>query len=294
MAKILVTGGAGFLGKHVVHLLQSLGNQVGVVDNIDPICGGDASFPHSHLDIRDFRALEDFAINGGYTKIVNLAAYGRNLSCQDYPSAAWNVNVNGTLNVLEVARTHPSKIQRVVCCSSNIVLSDQVTVYKETKLAVEALVKLYSTMGVPCIAIRPSNIYGEGQSKIEYQPCAFAGLDKTYIEKKYFTITGDGTQSRDWVHAKDVAKGIEAALVSTNVGMTVDICTGVLASMNTIASMLGVMIKYVPARPGDAKVLISDPHPAIDLLGFKAKIALKDAIWDAFPGVKNESSNNGK
>lgn len=286
--KILVTGGAGFLGKHVLKELVS----VDALDNLDFICGGDSKVPHIDADVRDFAALEKIIVRGGYDHIVHLAAYGRNLSCQHFPLVAWNVNVNGTLNVLEIARRHPELVKRVVCCSSNITLSDQPTVYKETKLAVEQLVSLYSTMGVSCMGVRPSNIYGEGQSKTEYQPCAFAGLDKSYIEKKHFTITGDGTQSRDWIHAKDVAKGIKLALINRNSGETIDLCTGKLTNMNTVAKYLNVPIVYVPARPGDAKELISDPVPAALTLGFSAHIGLETGIWDAFPGVKDESRNN--
>jgi nucleoside-diphosphate-sugar epimerase len=204
------------------------------------------------------------------------------------------VNVNGTLNVLELARRYPNQIQRVVCASSNITLSNKPTVYKDTKLAVESLIGLYHTLGVSCMGLRPSNIYGTGQSKEEYQPCAFAGLDKGYMEKKYFSITGDGTQARDWVHASDVAQAFRLALNSPISGITIDVCTGALYSMNEVARLLDVPIVYTPARPGDAKVLISDPSPAFSLLRFKSQIDLEDGIWDAFPGVKNETSDNGE
>ena len=82
----------------------------------------------------------------------------------------WDTNVNGTLNVLEVARQ--LKLKRVVVCSSNITLSDQLTVYRESKRAVESLVALYASLGVSVMGLRPSNIYGRGQSRTEYQPCA--------------------------------------------------------------------------------------------------------------------------
>ena len=218
------------------------------------------------------------------THIIHLAAYGRNLTCQHFPEAAWKTNVTGTFNVLEAARQLP-QVERVVCASSNITLSDKPTVYKTTKKVCEDLVALYSTMGVSCMALRPSNIYGKGQSKTEYQPCAFAGLDKSYAEKDYFSITGDGTQSRDWTHAKDVARAFKLALLSDISGVTVDVCTGKLASMNTVAGLLDVDVKYVPARPGDAKELVSDPKPASDLIGFNSEVPLEEGIWDAFPEV---------
>ena len=284
MSKFLVTGGAGFLGKYVTSFIKGRGQEVTALDNFDGICGCDVKEDAFIVDVTDFEQLRDVILDYKPDVIIHLAAYGRNLSCQHFPHKAWNVNVNGTLNVLELARQY--RISRVVCCSSNITLSDQPTVYKETKLAVENLVKLYSTLGVSTMALRPSNIYGIGQSPYEYQPCAFAGLDKYYKKHKNFQITGDGTQSRDWVHAYDVARAFYLASFSELSGETLDVCTGKLTSMNEVAKMLGVSVVYTDPRPGDAKELISDPLPAFKNLSFEAKTNLEDGIWDAFPSVK--------
>jgi UDP-glucose 4-epimerase len=275
---VLVTGGCGFLGKYVMKALP----QAVSFDNLDPLCGG-TGVADIFGDVSSLDTLKSVIREYGITHIVHLAAYGRNLTCQNFPESAWRTNVTGTFNVLEAARQ--LDVKRVVCASSNITLSDQPTVYKTTKKACEDLVSLYATMGVSCMALRPSNIYGKGQSKSEYQPCAFAGLDKSYAEKGYFTITGDGTQSRDWTHAQDVARAFVLALFSDISGVSYDVCTGSLTSMNTIAGILDVDVKYVPARPGDAKELVSDPGPATDI-GFLAQIKLQNGIWDAFPEVK--------
>ena len=279
--RVLVTGGCGFLGKYAV---KEFGKYCFTFDNLDPLCGG-TSTPDIFGDVSDFATLHAAVKEFGITSIIHLAAYGRNLTCQHFPLKAWDANVTGTLNVLEVARQLP-QVKRVVCASSNITLSDQPTVYKTTKKVCEDLVSLYATMGVSCMALRPSNIYGVGQSKAEYQPCAFAGLDKSYAERGYFTITGDGTQSRDWTHASDVARAFSRALVSGIKGVTLDVCTGKLASMNKVAVILNVDVEYVPARPGDAKELVSDPEPARSMIGFSSAIDLEDGIWDAFPEVK--------
>jgi UDP-glucose 4-epimerase len=289
MSKILVTGAAGFLGKYVTDYFVRQDNKVYGIDNFDNLCGFTRDTDSFHLDILDVDGL-DWAINSiRPDTIIHLAAYGRNLTCQHFAHKAWNVNVNGTLNVLDKAYKYKEFVKRVVCCSSNIVLSDQPTVYKETKLAVEQLVRLYSTLGVSCMGLRPSNIYGKGQSKIEYQPCAFAGLDNSYAKDGYFTITGDGTQARDFTHAKDVARAFYLASKSNIVGSTFDVCTNELTSMNKVAELLGVSIKYIDPRPGDAKVLISDPNPAFEHLGFKSEVRLSEAIWDAFPSIKKVS-----
>lgn len=283
---VLVTGVAGFLGEHVFWRLVNSGKAwVSGADNLERLAGHEPPLPGvgDPIDVTDFSRLVSTVAKLDITHIVHLAALGRNLTCQDHAFKAWQVNVTGTANVLEVARR--LRVRRVVVCSSNIVLSDQPTVYKQTKKTCEDLVQLYTSLGVSCMGLRPSNIYGAGQSKSEYQLCAFAGLDKSYAEHRHFKISGDGSQSRDWVHAEDVARAFEMALFSDVKGVTLDVCTGNLTSMNAIAQMLGADVEYTPARPGDAKELISDPLPAKTLLGFEAQIALQDRIRDAFPSV---------
>ena len=266
--RILVTGAAGFLGRHVMRAVEAIG-----IDNYDPLCGADLNFRVMYGDVCDFELIAALCRVNKITHIIHLAAFGRNLTCQDYPKEAWDVNVTGTRNMLEIARRQNL---RVVCCSSNITLSDKLTVYRSTKLAVEGLIELYDSMGVSCMGIRPSNIYGIGQSKTEYQPCAFAGLDSSFATNGYFSITGDGTQSRDWVHAEDVAQAFKMALTSYESGITYDVATGTQTSMNEIAEMLKVPIRYVAARPGDAQTLVSKRW-------IGANLALRERIWDAFP-----------
>ena len=289
--KILCTGGNGFLGKNVIRRFAQSGKFVQSLDNFDKLCGGTRGGQVRDpicVDVTDYDALDHAIVDGGFTHIVHLAAYGRNLTCADHPLRARQVNVHGTRNLLTVARKHKEQVKRVVVCSSNIALSDVHTDYRENKRAVELEVAHFSSAGVSVMALRPSNIYGAGQSKTEYQLCAFAGLDRSYAEKKLFEITGDGTQTRDWVHAEDVARAFELALSSELSGSVVDVCTGVQTSMNEIAELLGVEILYIEARKGDAKALVSDPKPARETLHFRAELSLGKRIWDAFPSVPRQ------
>jgi UDP-glucose 4-epimerase len=268
------------LGRHV---LKQIGSYA--LDNLDPRCGGDGTVARIDCDVTNYVELERAILDGEFSHIIHLAAYGRNLTCRDFPQDAWRVNVHGTKHVLMVAHKHPNVVKRVVVCSSNIVLSDQFTEYKLTKKAVEHEIAWYAKLGVSCMGLRPSNIYGAGQSKTEYQPCAFASLDESFRVCGHFLISGDGTQTRDWVHAGDVARAFELAAESTIVGETLDVCTGIQTSMNEVARMLHVPAKYVDPRPGDAKALLSDYREAEEKLHFRAAEVLQDRIWDAFPSV---------
>ena len=280
---ILITGGCGFLGRHLVSLLREKGYNPVVLDNMDPLCGGKGK-PDAYGDVRSLDFIVEVLGKNRIWGVLHLAAYGRNLTCKSYPVNAWNINTCGTQNVLEAAYCDPW-VKRVVCCSSNIALSDVPTVYRASKRAVESLVEVYASQGVSCMALRPSNIHGSGQSKTEFQMCAFAGMDSTYLKTGHFFVSGNGTQSRDWVHAQDVARAFTLALESDVVGLALDVCTGRQTSMNEIAVMLDVPVEYTDPRPGDAKMLVSDPEPARRLLGFEARVGLEDSIWDSFPSV---------
>lgn len=291
--KVLCTGGNGFLGRHVAGHLRILGHVVWSYDCLDPKCGGtrDVGDPaHIIADICSMFWLSHWIRRLGIEAIVHLAAYGRNLTCEKFPRRAWETNVDGTMIVLESARV--AGLKRVVFCSSNIVLSPKSTLYKLTKETGERAVAYYQTLGLSCVALRPSNICGKGQSKTEFQPCAMAGLDASFERHGYLSISGDGEQTRDWIHAEDVARAFGLALESDYRGPALDICTSKQTSLNEIAKLLDVPVRYGDPRPGDAAELISDPQPAKAALGFEAKIGMERIVRDSFPAVfrhKDES-----
>ena len=283
MRSVLVTGAAGFLGRAVVNRLHLSGWEVHRIDNFDPRCGADPDYPAFNVDITQYEALHSVFSRLRPQAVVHLAAYGRNLTCQDHPKRAWEVNVNGTFNVLNLAKE--MSCERALVCSSNITLCPDMTFYKATKLAAETLVPAFRRTGLWTVGIRPSNIYGPGQSKTEYQLCAFAGLKRSADKYGHVVISGDGTQTRDWVHVQDVARAIDMLMETTaskTVGNIYDICTGRQVSMNDVAKMANLEVKYGPARPGDAQVIISDPRPAFRDFCFAANYRLEDSIKELF------------
>lgn len=286
MVNVLVTGAAGFLGRQVVDRLMKdpRVDDVFPIDNWEPNCGAQVGYLAAHVDVADHYSLNERIIAGDITHIIHLAAYGRNLSCQFFPQRAWQVNVGGTINVLEAARNYG--LRRVVHCSSNIVLCPDMTTYKATKVAGELAVEAYQRYGLSVQALRPSNIAGPGQSKTEYQLCAFAGLDESYRTKGYVEITGDGSQTRDFVDVRDVARAFHIALFSDYVGPTIDIATGVRHSIKNIVEYLKLPIRYVEKRAGDAQTITSDIWPARMELGFRAEIDMYKTIEHSFPSVK--------
>ena len=289
--RVLCTGAAGFLGREVRRQLEAKGMDVFAVDNYEPGCGASPEAGRVEiLDITDRDACS-WLRRQDFSHIIHLAAIGRNLTCAADFRRAFEVNVSGTLNMLELARHQEAQL---LFCSSNIVLSDKTTVYRFTKRTAEDLVRLYADHGTNAMILRPSNIAGSGQSRTEFQPCAFAMMDKCFEENGYIEITGDGRQRRDFVNVKDVARAFILALDKMIPGATFDICTGQSVSMLDVMKAIGVQFRFVAARPGDAQELVSDHRPAANSLNFVSEIPFSDTVMESFPAVLSAKTSHSR
>jgi UDP-glucose 4-epimerase len=303
MKRVLLTGAAGFLGREVLRQLKATDAEILAIDNYEPLCGGQMETEGAPPGVQfgDVLSPSTYAYFKA-THIIHLAALGRNLTCEKHPYRAFQVNVNGTLELLEMAARTGAEL---IYCSSNIVLSDQATVYRMTKRTAEDLVRIYSHHGTKAMILRPSNISGKGQSRTEFQPCCFAAMDKCFEEKGYIEITGNGSQKRDFIDVKDVARAFILALDKMMPGVTLDICTGVETALKEIPTILGLSLtgkyynpietRYVDRRPGDALRLVSDHRPAMNALGFTRHIGTEETILDSFPAVMSAKAlHSGK
>jgi UDP-glucose 4-epimerase len=212
------------------------------------------------------------------TDVVFLtAAIARTPWCIDDPLLCYHTNVIGALNVLEACRR--KNVKRVVLSSSNVVYAFD-TPYRTSKEALERLGDTYVKMyGQSVISLRYSNVYGPRQLETGPSPNVFAALRKAKRELGKLLITGDGEQSRDFTHVYDIAAGNCAAALSNYCG-TVDLCTGVNTSLNTVAKYFNCPVEYIPERPGDIKHIVQDPNPAKEILGWEAQVKLAQGIRD--------------
>jgi UDP-glucose 4-epimerase len=277
--KYLITGGAGFIGSHLVDTLIKLGHEVIVLDNL--LSGFEKNINKKAIfykcDIRDLNQIKDYFIN--IDGVFHLAAIARTPWCIENPILAYETNVMGTLNILEAARLN--NIKRVVMTSSNVVYAFW-TPYRSSKESLEMLADVYNNMyNLSVICLRNSNVYGSRQSELGPSPNVFSALRKTKKEKNYIDITGDGSQSRDFTHVSDIVEGHICAM-NSNVTGKFDLCTGVNHSLNEIASYFNCDINYLPERPGDIKHIIQDPIPAYENLNWKAKVSLDEGMKDFF------------
>lgn len=291
MKKYVVTGGAGFVGTNVCERLVADGMQVIVVDNL--VAGNAERLPKEvvfhNVDIRDTDALAQSM--QGADVVVHLAALPRVQFTIDEPIEAQRVNVDGTLSVLEAMRR--AHVPRIVFATSAAVYGDQETMpltesmpaqpkspYGLHKYMGERMLKLWHELyGIESVSLRFFNVYGPHLDPEGAYALAIGRFLKLRAEGKLITITGDGEQTRDFVHVRDVADAIVRASVDSRVGggEVFNVGTGTDTSINTLAALIGGPLEYIPPRiePRAARADISHIREA---LGWQPKVALADGI----------------
>lgn len=290
---ILITGGAGFIGSHIAERLQKRG--VRVLDNlstgdINNIRGLNVEFMKGDIRqkkvvdsaMRDVRGVFHLAANVFPTKSV------------DDPPFDLKTNVEGTLNLLEVARKRDTEY---------FIFSSSCSVYGDTKempiredaptfpkspygvgkLTCEHYLRVYHELyGLRTISLRYFNVYGERQNPRSQ----YSGVISKFLYNAWrglpLKIYGDGKQTRDFIHVNDV---VEANLLSTRSkmwGVSLNIGTGKSTSILNLARMISkhrqVRIIHKEERPGDIIRSIADVRLARKVLGFKAKVEFSDGI----------------
>ena len=291
--KVLVTGGAGFIGSHIVEYLVQRGDDVTVLDNLNngkmqnlSKVNNDINFVNG--DVRDYKLIERLTKDSdGVFHEAALVSVPQSFEMQD---EYFDVNVNGTENILKLAKEYGFK---VVYASSSSVYGNPkqipikesdnrnpINPYAQTKLKAELLAEKYSQNDVHVIGLRYFNIFGRRQSK------EYAGVIKLFLERiqqnKAPKINGDGLQTRDFVYVEDVVKANILAMDSNvkhqffNVGVGYSISILDLANMVIDAHGLSLKPIHISQLPGDIQASQADLELIKKLLNWKAKIKLDD------------------
>jgi len=307
--RILVTGGAGFIGSNLVDELIRLGNEVIVLD--DYSAGKEANLAlvkqsgklhfvrGSVLDTLMVRKLAKEA-----DVIFHLAAHCSRL-CFDRPHNVHDVNATGTLNLLEAVRainksTGSRRINRFVLCSSSEVYGtakgqaineehglEPSTVFGASKLAGELYTRVYhATWGLPVVIVRPFNVYGNRQHHAAAHGEVIPRFVIRILNDLPPIIFGDGSQTRDFTFVSDIVQGlITAGGADSLIGKTVNLASGHEIAIKEIAErLLKLMgkeqlgIQFEPSRPGDVQRQRADLTTLKDATDFQTKIALDEGL----------------
>lgn len=305
--KILVTGGAGFVGSNLVARCNTLGGfDITVFDNEvlgsrTAISDCDCKFVQG--DIRDAEALEN-ALQG-MDAVVHLAADTRVIPSIEAPAFNFDVNVVGSFNLLEAMRK--LGIKKIINASTGGAIMGEVeppvheamvpspmSPYGASKLALEGYSSAFSaSYGMQCTSLRFSNVYGR---RSWHKGSVVAHFIKQIINGETVVVYGDGSQTRDYVYADDLADGIVAALQSDASG-AIQLGTGIGTSLNDIIDLLRSIsgkdfaVDYQPFRAGEVIHTYCDISQARSAINYDPQTELRDGLartWDWF--MQNENA----
>jgi len=303
--KILVTGGAGFIGSHLVDRLLNEGFEVTVIDNLDT--GHLKNIAHHqdnkkfHFikgDIRDLDLVKKTM--KGIDAVFHEAALASVTLSVENPLLTNDINVTGTLNLLKASSDLHTK--RFIYASSAAIYGDTqpplkredmtlgpTSPYGVSKLAAENYVKIFRKVyGLETVSLRYFNVYGPRQ-RFDIQ-CAYGGAITIFINRLLRNmppiIYGDGEQTRDFVYVEDVVEASMLALNSKNaVGEAFNIATGTNVSVNEVANTLKEIMNrkalktiHTEPRPTDIRHGYADISKAKRILGFHPKVSLKEGL----------------
>ena len=307
---VLVTGGAGFIGSHLIERLLARDSAANVVclddfnDYYDPALkranvsafAGDRRVTIVEGSFCDGAAIERLFAERRFHRVLHLGAYAGVRASLAQPQVFTATNVDGTLSLLEAARKHP--VERLVFASSSTVYGDTAQVpfqedaplgvplspYGVTKRAGELLCFSYMKLhGVPVVCLRPFSVYGP-RIRPDLAMWIFA---EAIVTGRPIPVLGDGSYRRDFTHVSDVCDGFLAALdagqavgEAINLGHDEPVAIGELISLLEQRLARKAVLEHRPASPADLPVTRAGLSKARRLLGYQPRMMLADGVRD--------------
>lgn len=291
----LVTGGAGFIGSHLVERLLSLGMRVTVIDNYST--GRQANLAHTaandSLRIHQVDICDSNGINPlfkGVDWVFHLAALADIVPSIQKPAQYHRSNVDGTFAVLEASRAAGVKRLVYAASSSCYGIPDQYPTpemapprpqypYALTKFVGEQYVVHWAQVyKLPCVSLRLFNVYGPRSRTSGTYGAVFGVFLAQKLAGKPFTVVSDGTQTRDFTFVTDVAEAFVMAARSDLVGEVMNVGSGNHYSVNRLVELLGGEKVHIPKRPGEPDCTFADISKIESLLGWRPCVTFEDGV----------------
>lgn len=291
----LVTGGAGFVGSHLVDRLVSDGYRVRIVDNF--ATGREKNIAHlcanpnvdlERVDICDGDALAP--LFGGIDAVFHLAGLADIVPSIERPADYYRTNVDGTFNVMQAARE--ARVKRVVYAASSSCYGLAQTIptpenapilpeypYALTKYLGERIVmhwgKVYE---IPVTSLRLFNVFGPRSRTTGTYGAVFGVFLAQKLAGKPYTVVGDGTQTRDFTFVSDVADAFVRAAEADAGGRIFNVGSGGTYPINKLVALLGGDVVHIPKRPGEPDVTFADVSHIREILGWSASVTFEEGV----------------
>jgi UDP-glucose 4-epimerase len=295
MPRAVVTGGAGFIGSHMVDLLIARGYSVVVIDNL--ATGRTENLAQHRSEPRvEFHEVdmctvaEDSRLFKDVDHVFHFGGIGDIVPSIERPLEYMRANVNGTLAVLEASRRAGVRKFVYAASSSCYGMSPEVPTTEDAPIRPEYPYALSKHLGesaalhwaqvyrLPVISIRMFNVYGPRVRTTGAYGAVFGVFLAQKLHGKPFTVVGDGSQRRDFVYVTDVARAYLMAAESEETGRVFNLGAGEPQSINRLIELMGGDVVYVPKRPGEPDCTWADVGRIQRTLGWKPEVSFAEGV----------------
>lgn len=293
--RTLVTGGAGFIGSHLVDRLLADNHEVVVIDNLSTGRLENLEHVNNHpklrvhiADLAEYESIKDFF--HGIDWVFHVAALADIVPSIQQPQKYHRSNVDGTISVLEAA--HKANVKRFLYAASSSCygIPDEYPTkesapmrpmypYALTKYVGEQYVMHWNQVyGLPAVSLRFFNVYGPRSRTSGTYGAVFGVFLAQKINHQPYTIIGDGTQTRDFTFVTDIVDGLVRAAESNVSGEIFNIGSGSTYSINLLTELLGGEKTYIPKRPGEPDCTFADITKIRSQLKWNPKVSFEDGV----------------
>jgi len=302
--RCIVTGGAGFIGSHLVELLLAKGHEVIAIDNLSNGKQENLKSIQDHPQFSfvkaDVRAEEEIApYFQGIDWVFHLAALADIVPSIENPKEYFTSNVDGTFVVMECAKKAGVKKVVYAASSSCYGIAEKFPTpetaplkpeypYALTKMLGEEIVLHWGKLfNIPVISLRLFNVYGPRARTSGTYGAVFGVFLAQKLNGKSFTIVGDGTQTRDFTYVKDVVRAFYAAAESSVKQEICNVGSSGHYSVNRIVELLEGDTVYIPKRPGEPDITYADVTKIKSLLNWEAKVSLEEGVAELLRNIQD-------